>query len=67
MLSFPAAPLIDRIRMGIVSAYLKYLTSDWRSLEQSTAADWTKQWMGERAYRALVEPLLEGKFGTHAT
>lgn len=66
MLTFPGAPLVDRIRMGVVSAYLKYLTSDWRELERHTASNWIKRWMGSRAYHALVEPLLEGKFGSHA-
>lgn len=64
--TFPAMPLADRLRMGLVSAYLKYGLRDWRPLERTTAAAWTRRWMGETAYRVFVYPLLEGKFGPHA-
>lgn len=66
VVTFPGMPLPDRMRMGAASAYLKYLVRDWRPLERSTAADWTRRWMGETAYRAFVYPLLEGKFGRYA-
>ena len=66
VLTFPALPILDRLRMGAVSAYLKFLVRDWRPLERSTAADWTRRWMGETVYRAFVHPLLEGKFGPYA-
>lgn len=66
VIGFPGMPLPDRLRMGAVSAYLKYLVRDWRPLERWTAAEWTQRWMGETAYRAFVYPLLEGKFGRHA-
>jgi protoporphyrinogen oxidase len=65
VLRFPAMPFIDRVRFGAVVAYLKYATNDWRKLERATAAAWTRRWMGERAYRALIRPLLEGKFGPY--
>lgn len=66
VLTFPGLPLGQRVRMGAVSAYLKYLVRDWRPLERSTAAGWTRRWMGETVYRAFVYPLLEGKFGPYA-
>ncbi|HEX9016153.1 MAG TPA: NAD(P)/FAD-dependent oxidoreductase [Chloroflexota bacterium] len=66
VVSFPGLPFLDRVRMGIVSAYLKYGVRDWRPLERATAADWTRRWMGETVYRAFVLPLLEGKFGPYA-
>lgn len=62
ILTFPGMPFIDRVRMGAVGAYLK-LTPDWRSLEDVTAAAWARRWMGKRAYAAVWEPLLLGKFG----
>lgn len=62
ILTFPGMPLLDRVRMGAVGAYLK-LTPDWRPLERVTAAAWVRRWMGERAYTAVWEPLLLGKFG----
>ncbi len=63
---FPAMPLLDRMRMGLVAGYLKFMVRDWRPLERSTAAEWTRRWMGENAYQAFVYPLLEGKFGRYA-
>lgn len=66
VLRFPGMPLPDRARFGAAIAYLKYATNDWRALEQTTAAAWTRRRMGERAYRALIRPLLEGKFGPYA-
>ncbi len=66
VLRFPGIPPLDRVRFGASIAYLKYATGDWRALEQTTAAAWTRRWMGERAYRALIRPLLEGKFGPYA-
>ncbi|MGE5620809.1 MAG: NAD(P)/FAD-dependent oxidoreductase [Sphingomonadaceae bacterium] len=66
VVAFPGMPLPHRMRMGAVSAYLKYLVRDWRPLERWTAADWTRRWMGERVYAAFVHPLLEGKFGRYA-
>lgn len=66
LLRFPALPLVDRVRFGAAIAYLKYALRDWRPLERTTAAAWTRRWMGETAYRAFMRPLLEGKFGQHA-
>ncbi len=65
VLRFPAMPFVDRVRFGAVVAYLKYATNDWRTLERTTAAAWTRRWMGVPAYRALIRPLLEGKFGPY--
>jgi protoporphyrinogen oxidase len=66
VLRFGGIPPLDRVRFGAAIAYLKYVTGDWRSLERTTAAGWTRRWMGERAYAALIRPLLEGKFGPYA-
>jgi protoporphyrinogen oxidase len=66
VLSFPALPFPDRLRFGLAVAYLKFVLRDWRPLERTTAAAWTRKWMGEAAYRVLMRPLLEGKFGPYA-
>lgn len=66
VLRFPALPLHDRLRFGLVVFYLKYVTNNWRRLERTTAAEWTSRWAGRRVYEALWRPLLEGKFGPHA-
>jgi protoporphyrinogen oxidase len=62
VLSFPGLPLIDRLRFGLVGAYLR-LTRNWRKLEKYTAQEWLTRWMGPRAYQVLWEPMLQGKFG----
>lgn len=62
VLQFPGIPFIDRLRLGLVTAYLK-VTGDWQSLENVTTHDWVRRWMGHRAYEVVWEPLLVGKFG----
>jgi protoporphyrinogen oxidase len=64
VLRFPGVPILDRLRLGAVVAMLKLLP-DWRPLEGATADAWMRRWGGERAYHALWEPLLVGKFGEH--
>jgi len=62
LLRFTPIPLVDRVRMGAVLAYLK-LQRNHRSFEGHTADEWLPRWMGRRAYAALWEPLLRAKFG----
>ncbi len=66
VLRFPALPVADRVRFGAAIAYLKYGVRDWRPLEQTTAAEWTRKAMGNTVYQTLIHPLLEGKFGPYA-
>jgi protoporphyrinogen oxidase len=66
VLRFPALPFVDRVRFGAVAFYLKYVTSNWRRLEQTTAAGWTSRYAGAKVYATLWRPLLEGKFGPYA-
>lgn len=65
VLRFPGLPLGDRLRFGLVTAYLKYGTTNWRTLECVTAKDWISRWMGKNAYSVIWQPLLEGKFGAY--
>lgn len=59
---FAPIPMSDRLRMGGALAYLKLLpTAD--GLEGKKASAWIRRRMGNRAYRALWEPLLQSKFG----
>lgn len=60
-LLFPGFSLIDKIRFGFVSVYLRYLSS-WKTLEKFTAHEWMAKYYGEKVYRTLFEPLLMGKF-----
>ena len=64
VLRFPGIPLLDRLRIGIVIAYLRYI-APWQPLERYTAHEWLARRVGRRAYGSLWEPLLVGKFGPH--
>ncbi len=63
VLTFPGLPFIQRLRMGLVVAYLKYIAR-WEPLEKVTADAWLRKWMGNLIYQILWEPLLESKFGS---
>ncbi len=64
VLSYPGLSWPDKIRFGLVGVYLR-LTPFWKPLERHTAHAWLRRALGERAYRALWEPLLMGKFGPY--
>lgn len=63
ILRFPGMPVKDRIRFGAALAYLKFAVNNWQALEKTTATRWSRRVFGRRAYDALLQPLLEGKFG----
>lgn len=63
MLSLPLS-FVSKVRLGLAGVYLKFLTENWRALEQVTADQWMRRWMGEESYRRLWQPLLIGKFST---
>jgi len=62
VLRFTPLSLVDRLRVGLVTLYLRLLRN-WRPLESVTAEDWTRRVFGERVYRVLWKPLLVSKFG----
>ena len=63
-LLFPGFSLIDKMRFGFVTVYLRYLSS-WRPLEAFTAHEWMLKYYGEKVYKTLFEPLLIGKFSQY--
>ncbi|MBV7339702.1 NAD(P)/FAD-dependent oxidoreductase [Chloroflexi bacterium TSY] len=66
VLTFPLIPLIDRIRMGMVIAYLRFHPRPpWRQFDRMLAHEWARRWMGSKAYEAAWEFQLQGKFGQH--
>lgn len=66
VLRFPLIPLIDRLRMGLVIAYLRFHPRPpWQHFDQLLADEWLRRWMGSAAYEAAWEFQLEGKFGQH--
>jgi len=62
VLRFPHLSPLPKLRLGLVTLYLR-LTRNWRPLERVTAHGWLSRAMGRRAYEAVWEPLLAGKFG----
>ena len=62
LLRFSPLPFFDRIRLGLLALSARRVT-DWRSLENRTAADWLREMGGEHVYQVVWEPLLRGKFG----
>ncbi|MHB8575105.1 MAG: NAD(P)/FAD-dependent oxidoreductase [Dehalococcoidia bacterium] len=65
VLRFSEIPLADRVRFGAMLAALKLAPNERRFAGQ-TADAWSRRWFGTRAYEALIEPILAGKFGERA-
>jgi protoporphyrinogen oxidase len=65
ILRFPGLSLSGKIRLGLVTAYLKYM-ADWHYLESYTAHEWLGRYYGPEVYQKIWAPLLKGKFGTYA-
>lgn len=66
ILLFPQLTLPQKLRMGLVLAYLKYHPRPpWRAFDRLLADEWLARRIGQTAYRKLWQPLLEGKFGPH--
>ena len=62
VLKFPKLSLMQRLRMGLTIALLKY-NPFWKLLEQYKASAFLPKMMGEKPYKTLWEPLLVKKFG----
>jgi len=62
VLRFPGISFLNRVRLGMAVAYLKYIAR-WQPLERVTTEAWMRKWVGDEAYKAMWEPLLIGKFG----
>lgn len=65
LLRFSAIPLVDRIRLGLVTLYLQRQT-DWAPYERVTAHDWLRKALGQRAYDRTLGAQLRAKFGRYA-
>jgi len=66
VLRFTPLPLVDRVRLGILALRARGV-QNWRALEDETAEEWLIRLGGERVYRVVWQPLLEGKFGPFAS
>jgi len=62
LLRFSPLGISDRIRLGLVSLYLRW-QKDWRRYEDISAEEWIIRNAGKRNYDVVWGPLLRGKFG----
>jgi len=65
VLRFKPLNYVDRIRLAAMVLRARAV-NDWRQLESITAQDWLIQLGGDTVYKVVWEPLLRGKFGSHA-
>jgi protoporphyrinogen oxidase len=66
LMKFKPLPIIDRLRLGIALAFLKYLPVNMRKLDTISAKSWLKSYAGAQAYEVIWKPLLVGKFAKFA-
>ena len=64
LLKLGIVPFHDRVRLGLVTAYLQRVKK-WEPFEKVTAEQWLKRALGERAYRRTLGAQLDAKFGKY--
>ena len=64
LLKLGIIPIHDRVRLGLVTAYLQRV-KDWHKFEKVTAETWLKRALGERAYKRTLGAQLDAKFGKY--
>jgi protoporphyrinogen oxidase len=57
-------PFSDRLRLGLVTAYLQRV-KDWKRYEGITAHAWLERALGKRAYDRTLGAQLRAKFGSY--
>ncbi len=66
LLLFSKLSFINRLRMGIAIALLKF-NPFWKPLEGFTAEPFLKKIMGKESYRVIWEPLMINKLGNYSS
>jgi len=64
LLRLGCIPLVDRVRLGLVTAYLQKV-KDWKKYESVTAHEWLSRALGKRAYDKTLGAQLRAKFGSY--
>ena len=62
LLKFKPVGLVDRVRLGLVTLYLRG-NKNWPRLEGRTVQEWITRYAGRRNYDVVWGPLLKNKFG----
>jgi protoporphyrinogen oxidase len=65
VLRFRPLKYIDRIRLAALVLRARAV-KDWKQLESLTVQQWLSHLGGNAVYKVVWEPLLRGKFGSHA-
>lgn len=65
LLRLGSIPFIDRIRLGLVTAWLQRVR-DWKTYETITAHEWLLRALGQRAYDRTLGAQLRAKFGRYS-
>lgn len=66
LFKFTPLSLIDNLRCGIMLAFFKLLPFPLQSFDRISAQKWIKKYAGEKVYKKIWGPLLEGKFSKFA-
>jgi len=66
LLKFPKISLVDRLRMGVSLAVLRY-NPFWKPLEKVKAQPYLEKMMGVTGYQKLWEPLMVNKLGKYSS
>ncbi len=64
LLKLGCIPFVDRVRLGLVTAYLQKV-KDWKKYESVTAHEWLTRALGKRAYDKTLGAQLRAKFGSY--
>jgi protoporphyrinogen oxidase len=64
LLKLGIIPFHDRLRLGLVTAYLQKVR-DWKKYETITAERWLRRALGKRAYERTLGAQLDAKFGRY--
>ena len=65
VLRFKPLSFFDRFRLGWLALHARTI-KDWQKLDDISVKDYICRVSGENVYHVVWEPLLYGKFGTHA-
>lgn len=66
LLKFSPLSFVDKLRCGIMLAFLKLLPFPLPALDAISAQIWIKKYAGDKVYEKIWGPLLEGKFSKFA-
>lgn len=66
LLKFPKISLLNRIRMGVSLALLRF-NPVWKPLEKFRAKPYLQHMMGSVGYKKIWEPLMQNKLGKYAS